>query len=823
MPRRSAAKDREGITARSKGFGPSACRRASIVLALGVLSAFGLVPGLPLSSAVAAGLCATPGGSGAGGTLGGVVNTYFPGVGTAAAGADSIDVGASSGAAAPIAKGDLLLVVQMQDADFDASNTDSYGHGGAPAAPASGYTSLHATGRYEYVRASSAVVGGTVNIAGLGAGGGLINGYRSAAATAAAGQRTFQVVRVPQYTTATTSSALTALAWNGSVGGILALDASGALTLGGVVSVDGLGFRGAPGLQRGGAPGFSNTDVAVSATANVDGNKGEGIGGTPVGTVAGNGYPGGDAARGAPGNAGGGGTDGNPNANDQNTGGGGGGNGGDGGQGGNAWSSGVATGGYGGVGLPAGPGRVFLGGGGGSGTTNNHAAPQADGANGGGIVLIRAGSIAGSGSITAMGADAYNQTLNDGGGGGGGGGTVVITVPAGSLAGTTVSADGGGGGDAWPNQAGAGNAHGPGGGGGGGWILTSSAPTSLSVGGGGHGTTTMGMLPFGSFNGGPGHTATAASDEIPGVSGGAECADLEMAKTGPATVHAGGHLVYTLSVTNHGPSPAQTVSVLDTLPSGVTFLSATGAGWTCSHAGNVSVTCKRPALAPGTTAPDITVAVTAPKQASAITNTAAVSAVSPDPDPTNDTAESTTSVTASADLQMAKTGPATVHAGDRLVYTLSVTNHGPSLAQTVSVLDTLPSGVTLVSASGPGWTCSHAGNVSVTCKRPTLASGATAPDITVAVTAPSQAAAITNEAAVSSATFDPTPVNDASTWKTSVEAAVSGGGGGGMAGTGADLRGVLWLELALIVLGGSFLVFGRRSFRAPPGRHVQTR
>ncbi len=791
-----------------------------IVVALASLTAFGMVPGLSLSSALAAGLCATPGGSGAGGTLAGIVNTYYPGVGTAAAGANSIDVGAPAGGAGPIAQGDLLLVIQMQDADFDATNSNSYGHGGAPATPASGYTDLGSTGLYEYARASSAVVAGTVTIEGLGSGGGLINSYRSAAATATAGQRTFQVVRVPQYTTATTAPALTALAWNGSVGGVLALDASGALTLGGVVSVDGLGFRGAPGLQRGGAPGFSNTDVAVSATANVDGNKGEGIGGTPVGTVAGNGYPGGDAARGAPGNAGGGGTDGNPNANDQNTGGGGGGNGGAGGQGGNAWSSGLATGGYGGVGLPGTPRRVFLGGGGGSGTTNNHASPQADGADGGGIVLIRAGSIAGSGSITANGADAYNQTLNDGGGGGGAGGTIIITAPVASLAGATLSADGGRGGDAWPNQAGAGNAHGPGGGGGGGWILTSGAPSSLSVGGGGHGTTTTGNLQFGSFNGAVGQTATATPGGIPGVSGGAECADLAMAKTGPATVRAGGRIAYTLSVTNLGPASAQTVSVADTLPPGATFVSASGPGWSCSHATNVSVTCTRPTIASGAVAPGITVVVTAPKQTASITNTAVVSAASADPDPTNDSASTTTSVTASADLAIAKTGPATVEAGARVVYTLSVRNQGPSSAQTVSVVDTLPPGVTFVSASGAGWSCSHDTNVSVTCKRPVIASGASAPAITVAVTAPNHVSSITNSAVVSSATFDPTPTNGTDSWKTSVVAPASGGGG--MAGTGADLGGMLRLELALIVLGGSLLVAGRRSIRSR-GRHVHTR
>ena len=184
-----------------------------------------LVIAAPVATAV--GVCATPGGSGAGGTLTGVVNTYYPGVGSAAAGATSINVGASAGAATPIAVGDMLLVIQMQAADFDSTNTNSYGHGGAAATPASGYTALNASGVYEYVRATSAVAAGSVSVTGLGAGAGLLNSYSTAAATATAGQRSFQVVRVPQYTTATTSSGSTALAWNGSVGGALALDTSG--------------------------------------------------------------------------------------------------------------------------------------------------------------------------------------------------------------------------------------------------------------------------------------------------------------------------------------------------------------------------------------------------------------------------------------------------------------------------------------------------------------------------------------------------------------------------------------------------------------------
>ena len=71
----------------------------------------------------------------------------------------------------------MLLVMQMQGADFDFTNTDSYGHGPPPATPASGYTALNTTGRYEYVMATSGVTAGSVNISGLGTGAGLVYSY----------------------------------------------------------------------------------------------------------------------------------------------------------------------------------------------------------------------------------------------------------------------------------------------------------------------------------------------------------------------------------------------------------------------------------------------------------------------------------------------------------------------------------------------------------------------------------------------------------------------------------------------------------------------
>jgi hypothetical protein len=158
-----------------------------------------------------------PGKDGPGGALGGVVNTYYPGAATANAGATTISLGTSNidGAATPIAVGDLLLVIQMQDAVINTSNNTAYGANNGSGA---GATALNNTGRYEYVAALSAVGtgGGTVTIRGTGAGNGLLNTYTNAAYSGTQGQRRFQVVRVPQYSSATLGSGLTAAPWDGS-------------------------------------------------------------------------------------------------------------------------------------------------------------------------------------------------------------------------------------------------------------------------------------------------------------------------------------------------------------------------------------------------------------------------------------------------------------------------------------------------------------------------------------------------------------------------------------------------------------------------------
>ena len=351
-------------------------------------------------------VCATPGKDGPGGTLSGVINTYYPGTGNASAGATSIPIGASTGSATAIANGDLLLVIQMQDAAINFTPSDSYGDGFA-GAPASGSTALNGSGRYEYVVATGAA-GATVPIRGAGGGGGLLNSYTNANATAGQGQRRYQVVRVPQYSSATLGSGLAVVPWNGTTGGILAFDVAGNLSLGSAtVSVDGMGFRGGGTRQLTGGAGGTNADYLNLATNAFHGGKGEGIAGTPryiydpiLNTVTNTGvegYPNGSTARGAPGNAGGGGTDGDPPVNDENSGGGGGGNGGAGGVGGNTWFSNLANGGHGGAAFPGAGNLMVLGGGGGGGARNNSTGTDSSGDAGGGIVMIRSGTFSGSG------------------------------------------------------------------------------------------------------------------------------------------------------------------------------------------------------------------------------------------------------------------------------------------------------------------------------------------------------------------------------------------------------------------------------------------
>ena len=208
-------------------------------------------------------------------------------------------------------------------------------------------------------------------------------------------------------------------------------------------------------------------------------------------------------------------------------------------------------------------------------------------------MIIHAGTITGTGTITSNGQNAL-ETENDGGGGGGAGGTIIFLTNNGGVSTLTVSAVGGNGGVTWPEQAPStfpGNRHGPGAGGGGGVIFTSSAPTSANVSGGANGWSTLADDAYGATSGFPGlYFPNTPVQGNPGAQSGAYCATADLAVTNsgaPSPVVPGNNITYTQTVMNNGPVDGIDATMTEVVPTNTTFqsiaISGSGAaGWSCS-------------------------------------------------------------------------------------------------------------------------------------------------------------------------------------------------------------------------------------------------
>ncbi|MDP5011870.1 MAG: gliding motility-associated C-terminal domain-containing protein [Crocinitomicaceae bacterium] len=448
-----------------------------------------------------------------------VVNTYTTLSVNAAAGANTITVAnnvlTNAVLTAPLAPGDLILIIQMQGAYMDIDNTPTVGFGGNYTTPFDHtYDGLwqnfinewgqvlnpNNAGKFE--QAEVRAVGGTTSIT-LQCN--LVNSY------AIAGK--VQILRIPRFNnlTVNTNTSIVPSAWNGTTGGIVAVEVNGTLTINGTgkISASALGFRG--GLVQTSTSAESGVTAVSAANTNPTSNgssflgsnlinqgarKGEGIGGyaTEYALVSS------EFGRGAPANGGGGGGI-------KNAGGGGGANVGagtytgkgvpnaayaaawtqetgmgvassGGGRGGysystsdqnatslgpnqNAWGGDKrkSNGGLGGHPLVYDATRLYMGGGGGAGESDN-AGQGGAGGTGGGIVFITTfGTITGNGSIEADGAagqktNPSNQTPgfnqkrgNDGAGGAGAGGSIYIKNTAAIPATLSINARGGVGGN----------------------------------------------------------------------------------------------------------------------------------------------------------------------------------------------------------------------------------------------------------------------------------------------------------------------------------------------------------------------------------------
>jgi hypothetical protein len=277
--------------------------------------------------------------------------------------------------------------------------------------------------------------------------------------TASTNQRVM-LQRVPQYADLTVNGGgviLEPTAWNGTKGGVLALTASGTVTVTGTIRVNSHGFVGGAlvtATDDGGNGGETyNGTAGKGGNLNQAGGAGQGAGGGANGNSGGSGGTGTVGSGGAGGGgyygAGGGGGGngavgtggqgasnnayGNPGANGSGT---------TGGTGGAAASGRGGGGGGGGTTGDANLTKLFMGGAGGAGGATG--TDSTSGGKGGGIIFIRAGTITITGSVTANGVTAANS--GSGGGGGGAGGSIKLIGTSVTLGTNLVTATAGTGG-----------------------------------------------------------------------------------------------------------------------------------------------------------------------------------------------------------------------------------------------------------------------------------------------------------------------------------------------------------------------------------------
>jgi uncharacterized repeat protein (TIGR01451 family) len=212
----------------------------------------------------------------------------------------------------------------------------------------------------------------------------------------------------------------------------------------------------------------------------------------------------------------------------------------------------------------------------------------------------------------------------------------------------------------------------------------------------------------------------------------------------PGVINQGQNSVFTLVVTNNGPSVAEGVFVSDFIPAGLDYVSNdSGCGFELGL-----LSCSLGDFQPGQTQ-TIKVTVTG-VDVGIWLNEADVTSDTEDPNPNNNKGSDDVEVGPTADLRITKSGAQSVKPGEQFTYSMEVENKGPSEATGVVIDDPLPQGLQFVSSPD----CTPA----MVCQIGTLQ-----PNQTVTVSAVVQATTavagttVTNTATVTGDQFDPTP------------------------------------------------------------------
>jgi uncharacterized repeat protein (TIGR01451 family) len=250
-------------------------------------------------------------------------------------------------------------------------------------------------------------------------------------------------------------------------------------------------------------------------------------------------------------------------------------------------------------------------------------------------------------------------------------------------------------------------------------------------------------------------------EEVPGE------ADIAVEKQSNQVIAVPGEpLSYTITVNNFGPSTAENVLLMDSIPGSILNPEYSVDGgvifnpWPGFLAlGTLPAGAERIIIIRGTVSPEAT---------GVITNTAVVSSTTPDPNPENNTSTSETPVSAiEADLAVEKQSNQAIGIpGELLNYTIVVNNFGPNAADNVLLKDSVPSSILnpeysidggVIFNPWPGFL--NLGTLPAGAERIIVIRG------TISTTA---AGIIINTATVSSSTPDPNPENNTSTSETPI-------------------------------------------------------
>lgn len=769
----------------------------------------------------------------------------------------------SAGSLGVLQSGDLLMLMQMQGTTIDTIDNDTYGT----------IIDLNGAGLYEMIGVTSVNFGNNTITLDSSCGG-LRNNYLAAGHT--------QVIRVPQYTTLSVpnNTSISAPAWDGNSGGVVALFAQDGITFAGTgrIDVTGKGFRGGAIDAASGAGAGSS---AFRSSNTVDGaEKGEGIAGYQSALV--NGFYG----RGAPANGGGGG-------NYARAGGGGGanadsavawnGNGvmdsnatgaaawmldpgyiananqltnsAGGGRGGysSATTDQVATttapgaaawagdlrrevGGRGGRPLANDPLRqIFMGGGGGGGegvtTTSSR------GGAGGGVVMVFSRDLTGAVRIVADGSPGQASASNEGGGGGGAGGSIVVATNR-SQSGVTAQALGGQGGN---NVAAGTNSQGAGGGGGGGYIAISGTSATRSALGGASGTSNgsaVSEFPVnGATRGGagqPDNDANAGPGKQYPI-----CIPTDVVVTttaGQTLTVPGGSARFTASIKNQGSLTMTDIRLTEQQP-----LVLTSVTWTCTA--NGGAVC--PANTGSGNLPTLIDLPSGGELVYAMNGLVsngmaggqmiyALTASLPngyyDLMLTNNYSEASTNVVAGSliDLNIAvRNDPLEPAVGENVTYIFTINNLGPATTAAASLSFTLPMGATLRGVLfADNWNCNIM-NQTVTCLRQSPLGRGQTSELQLLVSPPVGATALRIAATVTASdNSESKPTDNTAVWDIPIGASRVYAAGGGLgcslvAGRRAASGSAGSPALALIGLSLAIMVArGRRRARPCPGQEL---